>query len=440
MLDRRGFLTSVATALQPRSARRPNLLFIVADEWRGQALPSAGDPNLIAPNLARLAAESVDFRRAYTSYPVCCPARGAMLTGKFPHAAGVPGNHMRLPLTERTISAELKQAGYRTGYIGKWHLDGHESPGFVPVERRRGFDYWAAYNLLHQHYGAVYFRDTPAPIRIDGFEADGQTNLAIEFLRQKSAQPFFLYLSWVAPHSPFTPPRGHATYDPAKLRLRANVPENSRDQASRAAAGYYGLCSAVDENLGRLLAELDRQGMTEDTIVLFTSDHGITLGSHGLDEIDRPCEETVNIPLMIRYPRRLKKRMERDALVSNVDYAPTLLSLCEVQPPAEMQGVDLSGWLTSGRGAPRTPVYAEGQVGSHSEWRMVVHGRDKLVVDCNLRPTHLYHLGHDPYELKNLVALPTSRRKRDDMLALLRQWMSSTSDRIRYTAPRKAAG
>src|SRR6185503_18938597 len=171
MVTRRGFLSTAAAALQS-TPRRPNLLFIVADTWRGQALPSAGDADLVAPNLARLAKEGVSFGRAYTSYPVCCPSRAAMITGKFPHAAGVPRNHTLLPLDEKTMSAELKRAGYRTGYIGKWHLDGSESPGFVPAGRRRGFDYWAAYNVAHQHFGSIYFRDSAEPISAPGFEAD----------------------------------------------------------------------------------------------------------------------------------------------------------------------------------------------------------------------------------------------------------------------------
>jgi arylsulfatase A-like enzyme len=433
MLNRRGFLSSLASALQPSSSKRPNLLFIVADQWRAQAMPSAGDSDIVAPNLARLAGEGVDFRRAYTSYPVCCPSRAAMLTGKFPHAAGVPRNHTLLPLTEKTFSSELKGAGYRTGYIGKWHLDDPRNQGFVPVERRRGFDYWAAHNVNHRHYGSVYFRDTPEPIPVDGFEPDTQTDLAIEFIRQKSAQPFFLYLSWVAPHPPLTPPTRHAIYDPGKVRLRPNVPERSAAEARKNTAGFYALCTAVDENLGRLLAELDAQGVTQDTIVVFTSDHGWTLGSHGLDEIDAPYEESSKIPLVIRFPRRIKKRTEHDALVSNVDYAPTLLSLCGVKPLAGMQGVDISEWLTSGRAAPRKSIYAQGALGSADEWRMVVRGPDKLIVDSTLKPTHLYHLGQDPYELRNLVA--EQRRKRDEMLTLLRSWMSRTSDRILYATP-----
>ena len=436
MINRRGFLSSLVTSsLQPAPARRPNVLFIVADEWRGQALPSAGDTDLIAPNLARLAREGVDFRRAYTSYPVCCPSRAAMLTGKFPHAAGVPRNHMLLPLKEQTLSAQLKRSGYRTGYIGKWHLDGRENLGFVPAERRRGFDYWAAHNLSHQHYGSVYFRDTPEPIHVEGFQPDHETDLAIEFIRHKTNQPFFLYLSWVAPHPPLTPPTRHAIYDAGKIRLRPNVPESSAAEARKNTAGYYALCTAVDENLGRLLSELDTLGLTEDTIVVFTSDHGWTLGSHGLDEINQPFEETSRIPLLIRFPRRIKRRGQQDALISNVDYAPTLLSLCGIQPLAGMQGVDFSKWLTGHRRAPRSSIYAEGDLGSAAEWRMVVQDAYKLVVDYTLSPTHFYHLGEDPYELHNLATVPASDRNRDRMLEILRRWMSLTSDRILYTPP-----
>lgn len=356
-----------------------------------------------------------------------------MLTGKFPHAAGVPRNHMQLPLTESTMSLELKRSGYRTGYIGKWHLDGRESSGFVPADRRRGFDYWAAHNLNHRHYGSVYFRNTPEPIPVEGFEPDHQTNLAIEFIRQKSTQPFFLYLSWVAPHPPLTPPARHAIYDPSKLRLRANVPEGSATEARKNMAAYYGLCTAVDENLGRLLAELDTQGVTEDTIVVFTSDHGYTLGSHGLDEIDQPYEEASNIPLIIRYPRRVRNRTEREALISSVDYAPTLLSLCKVDHPSGMHGEDAAAWLMAGGRSRQRSIYAEGGIGSPAEWRMVVRGLDKLVVNNKLEATHLYQLGRDPYELENLVTVPAERHKRDEMLVLLRRWMSRTSDRVPFT-------
>ena len=302
------------------------------------------------------------------------------------------------------MSAVLKRAGYRTGYIGKWHLDGAENPGFVPPERRRGFDYWAAFNVDHRHYDSVYFGDEPVPIRASGFEPDYQTGLAIDFLRRTSRQPFYLYLSFVAPHAPLTPPERHATYNPAELRLRDNVPKSVEQAARQNLAGYYGLCSAVDENVGRLLRELDERGLASDTIVVFTSDHGHMLGSQGLDEIDLPYEESSGIPLLIRYPGRIRAGTTIDRLISNVDYAPTLLSLCGIEPQKGMQGVNLANLLTRGRGPSPESIYAEGGLGQPHEWRMIVRGRYKLVVDSALRPTHLYNLNQDPYERENLVA------------------------------------
>jgi len=156
---RRSFLAAAAAGIPAR----PNVLFIVTDGWPGYLLPVAGDLNLVAPNLSRLAREGIHCSRAYTSYAVCCRSRAAMLTGKYPHAAGVRRNHSLLPLGQPTFSAALQAGGYRTGYIGKWHLDGRESPGFAPPERRRGFDYWAAYNVS---LGAHQNLTTCAPIEL----------------------------------------------------------------------------------------------------------------------------------------------------------------------------------------------------------------------------------------------------------------------------------
>ncbi len=428
---RRSLLGAAAGAAfaAPRPSR-PNLLFIVADSWRGQALPSAGDPNLVAPNLARLASEGVHCGRAYTSYPVCCPSRAAMLTGKFPHAAGVRRNHSLLPLDQETMSAVLKKAGYRTGYIGKWHLDGGENPGFVPPARRRGFDYWAAYNVAHRHYGSVYYGDAPVPIQAEGFEPDYQTGLAVDFLRQASSQPFFLYLSFVAPHAPFTPPVRHATYNPAELRMRENVPKSVEQTARKDMAGYYGLCSAVDENVGRLLRELDDRGLAEDTTVVFTSDHGHQLWSQGVDGIDLPYEESSRIPLLIRYPRRIRAGAANEMPISNVDFAPTLLTLCGVASPMGMQGANLARLLTGGGGSSPQSIYSEGGLGQPHEWRMIVRSRHKLVVDSAFKPTHLYDLSRDPYEQENLAANSSQRGNREKLQALLRRWAARTGDRV----------
>jgi len=438
LIDRRLFLrgtaAAAATLAQRASAqesRPPNILFLLADQWRGQALALAGDPNLKTPALARLAAEGIYCERAYTANPECSPSRATILTGRYPHVCGVFADNGSLPLTESTIAELLRSEGYVTGYIGKWHLDGEAEPGFVPPGRRRhGFDYWAAFNRGHRYDASVYFRDDDTAIRGNGFEPDYQTGLAIEFLHENAARPFFLCLSWGPPHPPRTPPLEYRElYEEADIRLRRNVPGSLAGRTREALAGYYGLCSAVDANVARLLETLEDTGLARDTIVVFTSDHGDMLGSHGLDETNVPFEESVRVPLIVRYPGRIAPGTTTDLLISLADLVPTLLSLTSTRVPAAIQGNDLSRKL-AGDAAAAAPeaAYCQGGLGTEPEWRMLVRGFDKVIIDRNLRVTHLYNLGKDPFELANLVGEPDERRKRDEMRANLLDWMARVRD------------
>ncbi len=416
----------------PRVTRKPNILFLLADSWRGQTLPTADAPDLKAPNLAKLATEGVRLPRAYVADPTCSPSRAAILTGRFAHRSGVTRNNMPLPAGEKTLATQLWEAGYRTGYIGKWNLDGAGDPGFVPPgKRRHGFEYWAAFNRGHRYYDPIYFRDTPDPIRPEGFEPDYQTGLAIDFIRNNREQPFFLLVSWGPPHPPRKPPnRFAALYRDVQLRIRYNVPAEDTEEAQRNYAGYYGLCSALDWNTGRLLRVLEETGLVNNTIVVFTSDHGDMLGSHGLQGNEAPYEEAVRVPLVMRYPLLIRGERELDVPVSNVDLMPTLLSLAGVAVPKTVQGRNLASLLT-GQGGPRPEaVYCQGKLGSPGEWRMVVRGLDKVVVDREFQITHLYNLGQDPFETQNLATEKRYRRKRDEMFAILESWMRRTSDRI----------
>jgi len=425
-MRRRDFLSLLAaTQIRPALPRRPNLLFILADQWRAQALPAAGDPDLDAPNLARLGQQGVHFRRAYASNPVCSPSRASVLTGRFPHSCQVRANNKPLPLEEECMAVSLKKAGYATGYIGKWHLDGKERPGFVPPgPRRHGFDYWAAFNRGHLYFRSVYYRDTPEPVRESRFEPDYQTELAIEFIRANRTRPFYLYLSWGPPHTPRTPPPRYANkYDPRQFRLRENVPGSRADEARQGLAGYYGLCSALDENLGKLLKTLEEERLAEDTLVLFTADHGDMVGSHGLEYKGWPHEESARIPLLMRYPRKLPAGAASGLLISNVDYMPTLLSLCGAEVPQAAQGRDLAQALVAnGRQGPES-VFTYGRLDTPGEWRMVVRGMDKLVVDAEMNVTHLYNLALDPFEMINLSRDPAHKRSRDELKAHLGDWM-----------------
>ncbi|MCP5115395.1 MAG: sulfatase-like hydrolase/transferase, partial [bacterium] len=171
-MDRRDFLRHTAAGAatlsgraRAQGSRRPNILLLIADQWRGQALESADDPNLLVPNLTRLASEGLQLARTYTANPAGSPSRAAILTGKLPHMCDVTRDNVRLPVEQTTIAEVLSGAGYTTGYIGKWHLDGPDDPGFVPPGgRRQGFEHWAAFNRGHRYFNGSYFRDEERPV------------------------------------------------------------------------------------------------------------------------------------------------------------------------------------------------------------------------------------------------------------------------------------
>lgn len=185
-----GIITS-----KTRAADHPNILFVTADQMRAQALGCMGNIQVQTPNFDRLASEGVLFTNAISSFPVCTPARAMWFTGRYPTTTGVISNDIQLPPDEITSAEVLKGMGYKTVYIGKWHLDGPVRKGFTPPGlRRQGFDYWAAANICHDYFNAFYYMDSPEPIHIDGYQPDHETALAIQFLQDHRKDRFFLNL------------------------------------------------------------------------------------------------------------------------------------------------------------------------------------------------------------------------------------------------------
>lgn len=419
-------------------AERPNLLIVYPDQWRADALGCAGDPVVRTPHLDRLAREGLRCTHAFVANPVCTPSRGSLMTGRYPHATGVTRNNIALPADAVCFAEPLAAVGYRTGYIGKWHLDGEARPGFVPPERRHGWGYWAAFNRGHRYHDGVYFRDTPEELPAPGFEPDHQTDLAIGFLDAAAAtpeQPFCLLLAWGPPHTPLEPPERHRhTYDPAAIPLPASVPPEVADVARRERALYYGLCSALDDNVGRLLAALDRLGLAEETLVLFTSDHGDSLGEHGRFRKTIPYDEATRVPCLARWPGRVPAGATTGALWHSVDVAPTLLALCGAPTPAETQGRDLSAVLTGAGAGPRQEVYMAGRLKRDNAWEGLSQPTHRLADRWRaLRtPDHLlatdltgevyllFDLRRDPLALENLAGRPEAREVQEELLARLR--------------------
>jgi arylsulfatase A-like enzyme len=430
LLTRREFASAFALA---QAQRRPNVLFILCDQWQRFVMPGAGDKDLVAPHIARLTKQSVEFTRAYVSNPVCSPSRAALQTGRYGTAVGMPWNNKLMDTGASCIADRFSAAGYKTGYIGKWHLDGEPKPGFVPRDRRRGYQYWAAFNRGHAYYASTYFLDSETPVSRGGFEPDYQTSLAVDFISRNAGNPFFLFVSFGPPHTPRRAPDKHAAlYKPDRFTLRDNVPYKYQPEARKQRVGYYGLCSALDDCVGRLLAALDERRLSEDTIVVFTADHGDMLGSHGLEYKGVWYEESAGVPLLIRWPRRLKPGVKQDWLFNNVDMAPTLAGLCGVDPPANAHGEDRSALVLRGEGERPESIYVQGRIGTNGEWRMIIRGWDKLVVDRERKPIHLYNLAQDPLELNDLINERGSVRKQEELVALMRRWILKTGDRVPY--------
>jgi len=421
--------------------RRPSLLFIFPDQMRAQALGVMGNQDVRTPHLDRLASEGVLFENTLANSPVCSPARAVMLTGKYAHRNGMIANDLRLREEEITLAELFQQAGYATGFIGKWHLDGGPRlPGFVPPgPRRQGFQFWAANECSHRHFDNTYFRDTDQPLKMDRFEPEVWTDLAIEFLqaRAKDARPFFLMIGMGPPHDPYGAPEKYMKlYDPAKLAMRPNWKSAPNVPGPKQIAAYYAAITAIDEQVGRLLEELNRLGLAEDTIVWFTSDHGDMLGSHGLPLKRKPFEESIRVPGILRYPRRIRGPRREPALFSHVDFAPTFLSLCGLRAPSFMQGRDLSGIaLGKEKRGPDSVYfqifgpYAPGRV--PAGWRGVRTQR-YMYARFRERPWVLFDLASDPFELKNLAEDPGAGQILAEMEARLKEWMRRTGDSWDY--------
>ncbi|MBE3072915.1 MAG: sulfatase [Acidobacteria bacterium] len=345
---------SIPSGAAAAGERRPNVVFVLADQWRAQATGYAGDTNARTRALDRLAAESVNLDHAVSGLPVCCPYRGSLLTGQYPLTNGVFINDVPLAPKGPTLGDVFTRAGYRTGYIGKWHLYG--SPGgknerrafSIPHDQRFGFDYWKAAECTHDYNHSIYYQDDdPTPHYWEGYDAIAQTEDACGFIARqaKSEDPFCLILSLGPPHSPYdtAPERYQALYGDRDLQFRANVPEDTRKATEASLRGCYSHIAALDDCVGRVLARIEESRIAEDTILVFASDHGDMLGSQGLRAKHHPWDESIRVPFLLRYPRKLGKTGRRlGHPIDAPDIMPTLLGLAGLACPDTVQGTDLS--------------------------------------------------------------------------------------------------
>ncbi|MDF7824614.1 sulfatase [Pontiellaceae bacterium B12227] len=445
--NRRNFLGGMGTAalalsatrLQAAAASRPNLLFVLVDQWRFSSFShgEVNDAKVQTPNIDSFLNDSLRWRKAYSTSPVCTPERAVLMTGRYPHQTGMTHNDLMLPPGNRCLAEIFTEAGYATHYIGKTHYDGEAKPGFIPPGwRRRGFTTYEGYNRGHDYMPGRYYDNDGNLIEHTEYEPAVQRQLAEQFISSNKARPWFCFLSWGVPHTPYAEvPSQYKTYSLAPSDLRPNVPGTAAPEADL--ENYFAHCTAADDNFGQLMQFLEDTGLRDNTLVVFTSDHGDMHFSHNLEKKGHAEEESAHIPLFMRMPGVIPSGAVSDTLINGVDMMPTLLSLCGLPNQKTCAGVDKSD---AAKGLPMPgidSIFCPHQ----DDWRMVRSGQYKLIVRDKTDPmtinsvTDLYDLDNDPYEMANLVADPAHAAVKQQLYNRLVQWIADTDDPWPQAAP-----
>ena len=449
---------------------RPNIIICTCDQLRAFELGCYGNDVIRTPHVDRLAAEGVRFETAVSNYPVCMAARSVLLSGQYNRTCtgGVsnvsfpsrPGDfnmpeypdfgrpHLKAP----TLAELLRETGYRTSTIGKWHI--HSWPDDV------GFNDYLIPRVHHCHTGQNFTENGSPEFVPDGYSVDFEAERVESFLADQagSAVPFFLYYNISVPHCPLAdaPDEYRLMYRPEEIPIRPNVdldtPLDRQDYWFRVyrydfryynlhlpytealpdgyslrhlIAEYYGATSWMDAAVGRMLGALDRAGLADNTIVVFTADHGDNLGSNGLVQKGGPTEESIRVPLVVRWPAGLTgPAVNRSHVAGLVDIAPTLLSLAGVSIPGHFHGRDLSPLCRGEQSEAETCAFVEtgGGAAIRTPGNMVYlpfNGNDRVLAS---KPTQVYNLTEDPYQVRNLAGTDALGEETAELVPRLRDW------------------
>ncbi|WP_338702365.1 sulfatase-like hydrolase/transferase [Streptomyces sp. Q6] len=442
---------STAAPRPEPARRRPNVVVILTDQQRWDTTGVQGGPPGLTPQFDRIAREGTLVEQAITPNPVCAPARSALQTGRWPTAAGVHRNGLALPAELPTLASGFAEAGYATGYIGKWHLAGAPSgAGPVPKDARGGYQEWLASELLEftsDAYHTVLYDEAGEPVRLPGYRSDALIDAAIRFVADHHDRPFLLFVSLLEPHhqnptddypapEPNTAVPQGSWLPPDLAALSPSAPQGG---VHRHLAGYLGQIKRVDEGVGRLRDALRSLALTEDTILAWTADHGSHFRTRNGEYKRSGHEASVRVPLALTGPGFTGGGLVRHP-VSTVDLMPTLLSAAGVDVPSGVQGRSFLP-LTGGGADPGRPPEVFIQISEDQVARAVRTDRWKYVVAApDADPWHdasagryveteLYDLAADPYELDNLAGLTSHRRVADSLREALAAWLDRVGEK-----------
>jgi arylsulfatase A-like enzyme len=479
-LTRRAAVAALSSAVAGpfiacRRERRPNLVFILTDDQRWDCLSCAGHPFLHTPNQDRIANEGVHFRNMFVTTSLCSPSRASMLSGLYAHTHGVQNNFTDFPTNLPSYPRQFQAAGYQTAYIGKFHM-GEQSD-----EKRPGFDYWASHKGQGKYYDTEFNVNGNRQV-LKGYYTHRVTDLADDWLRQTSrSRPFMMVLGHKAPHGLWTPePKYAHVFDNQPITRPKTVDNTGAGKPSWVkdrvptwhgidgplyGAGsyenfvrtYLATILSVDDSVGRLYDTLQRMGELDNTVLVYAADNGFLLGEHGAIDKRVMWEESIRVPLLMRYPELLKQPRKIDEMVLNIDLAPSFLDLCGV--PA----------LPKTHGRSWKPLLTGTSTGWRKSWFYECNFENEFPYTPNVRgvrtddwkymhtpngddqpdkyPGELYHVAEDPLETRNLFSDPASQAQLASLrqeLVRLQQETDALPDRmpanpkIRFELPEKS--
>ncbi len=457
--------------------KRPNVLVLYTDQQRWDTIRAGGHEHLHTPNLDALAARGTLFDKVFCNSPVCMPSRASMLSGQYPSSMGTTCNGIEFPEDIQCIHTYLKPYGYHTANIGKLHFRNHAShqrdhrdpnpsygfdthiisdePGcyddayikWVEMRDPQAVEHcrcdtppaWRGKPVrVHDRSGfAPYVFKGPEDLTHTAFVADE----TIQYLRQQKDRPFFCVSGFYAPHCPINPPQRFVEmYDAESLPLpyfnpgenRGDVPD---EHWRKIKAYYYALISHVDDQVGRILSELKALGLEENTLVIFTSDHGEHLGDHGQMGKSQPWDSSARVPLIVSYPKAFNPQPMKSPMIEHVDLAPTILDCCGVQVPDVMQGRSFRPLLTGEPYKERTSAFMEIRKPAGPGFKAIRTHRYLYSVN-EKAAEQLYDLEADPHQLNNLAKESSYAESLKEMRGtLIGRWFEVDRTGPRETGP-----
>ncbi|MHB1453116.1 MAG: sulfatase family protein [Saccharofermentanales bacterium] len=416
--------------------KQPNILFVFGDQHRFCDIGCYGNEEISTPNFDRFAQTAIRFNHCISNCPVCVPMRGSMLTGLMPLQHGAAANDLPIRIGTESIADVLNLNGYHTGYIGKWHLGGIPRDRYIPEGERLGFKEWKVGNCCHSYMNSYFYDENNKHHRINGYEPIGQTDMAIDFMDRNSKKNWGLVLSYGPPHDPYRelPQKYLDIYRDKKITLRGNVAEDialsldkhiCKDEIYDYYRGYYAQITALDEQFGRVISFLETSGQMEDTIIVYTSDHGDMIGSQGMTNKQAPFDESIQVPLLVSWQGKTRRGVS-DELMGLVDLPVSLLGLVGMQFGHQPDGRDLHRlFLEDGRTGP-DHIYIFDLIPCHqafdrgdTSWRGLRTKRYTLSVATDYSSTLLFDNVEDPLQLSNLFGTEEASAVQEELMKLL---------------------